>query len=169
MSDSGKKDKKRGGKIKEIKEKLKEKEREYNELRENMLRLQADFENYQKHMERERERFVKLANQNLIRDLLDIIDGLEMAISSLKKKDEESAKGFEMIYKNLMKILENHGLMRIDAIGKKFDPYYHEVVMKEKSDKEEGTIIEELQKGYMLNLNVIRHSKVKIASKKEVN
>ena len=148
---------------KKLREKLVQQEREYNELREHMTRLQADFENYQKHVARDQQNIIKTANKDLVKDLLDTIDSLESAITSLKEKDGEAAKGLELIYGNLMKTLQKHGLRKIKAVGEKLDPYYHDVVMQEPSKKEEGTILEELQKGYTLNMNVIRHSKVKTA------
>ena len=153
------KTKKRGG----VEQELKEKQQEYDELKDHAVRLQADFENYQKHMSRQQEKFIKTANQYLMKDLLEVLDGLELAIKSMKEVDSEKAEGLEMLYSNLMKTLEKHGLKRIEALDKKFDPYYHEIILQEESDKEEGTVIEELQKGYLLNNNVLRHTKVKVA------
>ncbi len=71
-----------------------------------------------------------------------------------------------MIYNNLINVLKSHGVKKIDAVGKKFDPYYHEALLKEKSDKEDGIILEEIQPGYMLKSKVIRHSKVKVVENK---
>ncbi|MEA1925176.1 MAG: nucleotide exchange factor GrpE [Candidatus Altiarchaeota archaeon] len=148
---------------KKLREKLVQRDGECNELREHITRLQADFENYQKHVARDKENIIKVANKDLVKDLLDTIDSLESAITSLKEKDVEAAKGLDLIYGNLMKTLKKHGLKEIKAVGRKLDPYYHDVVLQEPSKKEEGTILEELQKGYTLNMNVIRHSKVKTA------
>jgi len=89
------------------------------------------------------------------------LDDFERSLTSMKNK--EDLKGLELIYKNFLKILKTFGLKKIEAVGKKFDPYYHEVLLKEKSDKEEGIILEEFQSGYLLNGKVIRHSKVKIS------
>jgi len=155
--------KKAGGAEKKLKEKLEQQETAYEELREQMTRLQADFENYQKHIARDKENIIKAANKDLMKDLLDTIDSLESAITSVKKEDKEAAKGLKLIHENLMKTLKKHGLREIKAMGEKLDPYYHEVLLQEPSEKKEGTILEELQKGYTLNMNVIRHSKVKTA------
>ncbi|MDP3765101.1 MAG: nucleotide exchange factor GrpE, partial [Nanoarchaeota archaeon] len=76
-------------------------------------------------------------------------------------------KGIEMIYAQLFSTLESEGLKPIEASGKKFDPYLHDVMLKQKSDKEDGIVLEELQRGYMLNDKVLRHSKVKISEKEE--
>ncbi|RLI92745.1 MAG: nucleotide exchange factor GrpE [Candidatus Altiarchaeales archaeon] len=149
-----KKRRKRGKTKKELEAELREKE-------EDILRLRADFENYRKQLDREKEEFARMANEKLITQLLDVVDNFERAIPTIK--DEETMKGIKMVYRQFYKILEENGLKKIDALGKKFDPYYHEVLMREESDKEDGTIIEEFQPGYMLKEKVIRHSKVKVA------
>jgi len=139
---------------------LEEREKEIDELKSRMKYLQADFENLKKHMERERAEFERQANEKLMMGLLVIVDDLERAAESVHS---DSRSGIEMILGNLRALLEKNGLKRIDALGRKFDPYYHEAVLTEKSDKEEGTVTAELQPGYMLNSRVIRHSKVRIA------
>ena len=154
---------------KKLEEEIKKKDKEIDEYKERLLRLQADFENYRKHLEREKEEFTKNANESLIRDLLNVLDNIEIAIKEIKKKDKEIAKGIELIYKDFLKILEKRGLKEIISVGKRFDPYYHEVMMQEFSDKEEGIILEEFQKGYTLNGKVIRHSKVKISKGKKID
>jgi len=150
---------------KKSKEKLKKELSEAKKLAETYLEqlkyLQADFDNYKKRVLREREEFIRQANENLIKELLVILDDFERCLASMKNK--EDLKGLELIYKNFLKILKTFGLKKIEAGGKKFDPYYHEVLLKEKSDKEEGIILEEFQSGYLLNGKVIRHSKVKIS------
>jgi len=145
----------------EIEEKTKLAEERLNQLR----YLQADFDNYRKTMEKVRENIREMANESLIRELLTILDGFDVALRSIK--NEKEREGLEMLHKNLLKILEGHGLKRIESLGKKFDPYYHEAVSREKSDKEDGSIVEEIQAGYILNSRVIRHSKVKIAENPE--
>jgi molecular chaperone GrpE len=155
--------------IKLIVEQLKEKERLLSECKDQLLRLQAEFENYKKQLDKEKEEFMLNANESLIKDLLIVLDDFERAIKEIKKHrggDKKLIDGFELIYKNFFKILEQRGLKRIDALGKKFDPYYHEALLQAHSEEEEGTILEEFQKGYLLNNKVIRHSKVKISKKK---
>jgi len=132
-------------------------EKELEDCKDTNLRLQADFENYRKQLDRDKEQFAGLAGEGLIKELLDVVDDLERAA-------EGGDEGIGLIHKNFLKVLENSGLRRIKCIGKKFDPHYHEVMMQEDSEEEEGTIIEELQVGYMLKDKVIRHSKVKIAN-----
>ena len=125
--------------------------------------LKADFENYRKMMEKDKLNVVQYANQKLILELLTVIDDIENAINKTKNNEQI---GLKIILDNLTKILESNGLKLIECIGKKFDPYCHEVLIKEKSNEEDEIIIEEIQKGYMFNNKVIRHSKVKISEKR---
>jgi len=162
-------------KTKKIKKDLKKQVKEKNKITEDYLndlkRLQADFENYIKRTNKEKEDLVKLATKNLVSRLVDILDDFERALSSLKKTDdkEEILKGVEMIFKQFHKILEEEGIKKIEAIGKKFDPYFHEIIKHSKSDEEEDTIIEEIQKGYALHEYVLRPSKVIISKEEKKN
>ena len=126
--------------------------------------LKADFENYKRINDRERSTTIQNANQKLIEKMLPIIDDIENAIE--KSKNKEHKKGLEMILNNFMKLLGEDGLEPIKCIGTKFDPHYHEVLIKEESDKDDEIITREIQKGYTLNKKVIRHSKVKVSKKR---
>jgi len=143
-----------------------EKEEKLKELTDTLQHLQAEFENYKKRIEKENCEFIKCANEEVIVRLLPIIDNFELALKSCRAKDD-FYKGMELIYSQLIDTLHSQGLKHIDCLGKKFDPYYHEVLLTEESDKEDNSIVEELQKGYLLYEKVIRHSKVKIAKKKK--
>lgn len=134
------------------------------ELTDTLQRTQAEFENYKKRVDKEKGEFVKYAKAELIQKILPTLDTFEIALKSISDK-EKFVKGMEMIYAQLFSTLESEGLKPIESLGKKFDPYLHEVMLKEKSDKDEGMVLEELQKGYMLNDKVLRHSKVKISEK----
>ncbi|VVB60936.1 Protein GrpE [uncultured archaeon] len=128
--------------------------------------LQAEFDNFRKREEAERKEFVKFANHELLSSLLQIVDDFQRAIAATK--DEKDKTALEMILKRFTKVLEERGVKPIDALGKKFDPHLHEAFLSEETDKaEEGTVLEELQKGYMLHDKVLRHSKVKVAKAKE--
>jgi len=140
---------------------LAECEKERDELRERIKYITADFENYKKHIDREKVQFEKAANERLIKALLQTVDDLKRSVSAIKA--EETRKGVSMIYDNMMKTLHDFGLKRIESVGKMFDPYYHEAMMSKKSGKKSGIILEEMLPGYMLNAKVIRHSKVIIA------
>ena len=122
--------------------------------------LQADFDNYRKSLEREREQVIQLAGESLVRDLLPVLDDLERALPSLDQ--EKNREGFQLLSRKLHKILENHGLRSIEIHGR-FDPNFHEAIAKGESTEEDGTILEEYQRGYLLRSKVIRPSKVKIA------
>lgn len=141
--------------------------KEVAEKRESIMRLQAEFENYRKALDREKQEYMKYAAEKIIIDLLDVADNFERAIPELRKKDPEGAAGMEMIYRQFMKVLEKHGVSAIEAEGKPFDPYSHEAFLQAEGDKPDGTVLAELQKGYMLNNKVIRHSKVTVCKNKK--
>ena len=139
-------------------------EKEYREIKELLQRNHAEFQNYKKRIEEDKKRFVQLSNEELIKKILPIIDNLELALNNTDNK-EEFVKGIEMIYSQLLQVLEDEGLQKIPATGK-FNPELHEALLvQESNEKEPNTITEELQKGYKLNNKVVRHSKVKITKK----
>ena len=123
--------------------------------------LQADFDNYRRWSEKEKGAIITLANENLIKDLLVILDDFERALPALDQ--EKNKEGISMIQKKLLKILAGYGLQPIDCVGKKFDPNFHEVLCKEPCDKEPDTILDDIGRGYQLKSKVIRPSKVVIA------
>lgn len=130
--------------------------------------LQAEFDNFRKREAADRKEFVKFANHELIAALLNIVDDFERAIAAAK--DEKDKIALQMVHKRFMKVLEEYGVKPIDVLGKKFDAHMHEAFLSEETDKaEEGTVLEELQKGYLLHDRVIRHSKVKVANRNEKN
>ena len=139
--------------------KLKQKKTKEEQYLEQLQRLQAEFDNYRKRTEKEKQEILKSANKDLIIKLLNIFDNFELA---LKHTNNE---GIKMIYSELYSILEKQGLISIKAQGK-FNPELHEVLIQEEG-KKDGIILEELQKGYTLNDKLIRASKVKISKVKE--
>ncbi|MBU1322065.1 MAG: nucleotide exchange factor GrpE [Nanoarchaeota archaeon] len=134
------------------------------EMTESLQRLQAEFENYKKRCDKENASFVKFANADLISTFLPIIDNFELALKNCRAKDD-FYKGMELIHSQLIDTLQSQGLKHLECEGKKFDPYCHEALLTEESDKEQNTVLEELQKGYLLNDKVLRHSKVKVSKK----
>ena len=146
--------------------KLEELQKLNEEYFDRLKRLKAEFDNYQKRMEKEKAEFKEYASSAVIKKLLDILDNFERAIGSFKNDGvkDEHVHGLEMVYKNVYKTLEEEGLKAMSTLNEKFDPYKHEVVSKMKSDKPEGTVIEELQKGYMFKSKVLRHAKVIISA-----
>ena len=135
------------------------------ELTDDLQRLQAEFENYKKRTDKEKQEFSNYAKAELIAKLLPLLDTFEIALKNTKDH-EKFAKGMEMVFAQLFSALEAEGLRPIQAHGKKFDPYYHEVMLKQESDREEGVVLEELQRGYMFKDKVLRYSKVKVTEKK---
>ncbi|MBI5416241.1 MAG: nucleotide exchange factor GrpE [Candidatus Omnitrophica bacterium] len=137
--------------------------------KEQYIRLYAEFENARKRMERERQAFVKYANEGLIAEFLNILDNLERSVEAAQARHEDYEaflKGVEMIMAQIHEMLKKNGVKPIEARGLMFDPHCHEVLMQEETDgHEEGTVLEELQKGYTLGERVIRTSKVKVAKK----
>ena len=154
----------------EIKSKISEKEileesnKKIDELTDTLKRLQAEFENYKKRVEKEKTEFAAYACSDIIEELLPVMDSFEIALKNTSEH-EKFVKGVQMIYSQIYSALSSKGLKPIEAVGKKFDPYRHEVLMKEESEKEDDIVLEEFQKGYMLNDRVIRHSKVKVSGK----
>jgi len=126
--------------------------------------VQADFENYKKRVEKEKKEYMTFAKEELISRLLPLLDNFELAIQN-KNNQEEFIKGTELIFAQFIDLLEKEGLSIIDTKDKKFDPYKHEALMAEESDKEENMILEEFQKGYTLNNKVVRPSRVKVSKK----
>ncbi len=123
--------------------------------------LQADFDNYRKWSEKDKAAIIALANENLIKDLLVILDDFEQALPSLEQ--EQNKQGMLMVRKKMLKILKEYGLQPIECEGKKFDPHLHEVICMERCSEEQNTILKDMGKGYQLNTKVIRPSRVKIA------
>lgn len=143
---------------------IEKKDREIEELNNRLLRLQADFINYRKRAEKERENTINYAIEPFVSSLLPIIDNLERALEHQVDKDNNFYKGIEMIYDQLMKILKDNGVEEIQALSEDFDPnYHHAVFMEENESFESGKIIEVLQKGYKFKDKVIRPSMVKVA------
>lgn len=157
---------KKDDEIKEKEEEIQAKDEKITQYKEQLLRLQADFDNFKKRTEKELIEQIHYANEKLILKILDSYEDLERALKSGKSDDLH--EGVEMIYQNLKNILEGEGLEIIPAEGEKFDPFQHEALMAEAHDDfENGQVIEELCKGYKLNSKVIKYSKVKVCKKND--
>lgn len=144
---------------------LEEKELKLAEYVSHIQRLQADFENYKKHTEKQQSQTIAYANEGLILKILDVYQDFERALTSCETA-EELREGLEIIYNKLKKTLEKEGLEEISAEGEKFDPFKHEALMAEANDDyESGMVIEELAKGYSLKDKVIKYSMVKVCKK----
>lgn len=144
---------------------LSKKDKEIADLIEIVKRVQAEFENYKKRVDRDKEDFLKCAKKGLIIKLLPVMDNFELALKN-KAKGDELQKGVELIYAELSSVLQSEGVRPIISEGTKFDPQLHEALIREESDKEDNVILEEFQKGYCLHDRVIRQSRVKVSKKK---
>lgn len=142
-----------------------EEENKIKELENQYKRLLAEFENFRKRTEKEKIAMFDLGATTILGKMLPIVDNFERAINSITEeiKDNPFVVGIDNIYKQLNKTLEDIGVKPIKALGEKFDANLHNaVMMDEESDAEEGTITEELQKGFMYKEEVLRHSMVKV-------
>ena len=130
-----------------------------------LKRLQADFENFRRRTSKEREELANVVTQDLLKSMLPILDNFDRAMAAEQKDNESFQKGVEMIYTQLHETLKNAGLELIDTAGQKFDPNFHQAVMRvEDPEKEDDTVAQELQKGYMVKGRVIRPSMVQVVS-----
>jgi molecular chaperone GrpE len=146
-----------------------EAEKKAAEAQEQMLRLRAEFENVKKRFEREKIDAIKYANERLLAEVLPIVDNLDRATASLAEghDPEKVNQGLRLAQNELHQVLETHGVEVVKALGEKFDPRLHEAVgVAERDDVEEGTVVDEIQRGYLLNGRLIRPSRVRIAQAK---
>ncbi|WP_275671724.1 nucleotide exchange factor GrpE [Paenibacillus ginsengarvi] len=130
------------------------------------LRTQADFDNFRRRSRQEKEDFAKYASGKLIEQLLPIVDNFERAIAVSKDNSDHEAllKGVDMIFRQFDAVLAAEGLQRIESVGQPFNPEFHQAIMQVESEEhEEGTVVEEVQKGYMLKDKVLRPSMVKVS------
>jgi molecular chaperone GrpE len=157
--------------VQDLKSKLEIKTGEAEENYDRLLRVSAEFENYKKRSAREMADFKKYANQSLLKELLPIIDNLDLAIKAAAEASNGTdaclLDGVELTRKEILKVFENFHVEPIDALGKPFDPNFHEAVMREESDKHpENTVVNELQKGYLMHDRLLRPAMVVVAMPK---
>lgn len=142
--------------------KLKEK---YDLLQSKLLRTQADYDNFRKRTSLEKEELARYINGELIKELLPACDNFDRALVASRENSNYDSllKGIEMVYKQIKDILESNGLAEIDAIGKQFNPEYHQALMQVEHDGEAGIVLEEIEKGFTYKGKVIRPSMVKVS------
>jgi molecular chaperone GrpE len=132
-----------------------------------LLRSQADFDNFRRRTRQEKEEFAKYASVKVIEQLLPVVDNLERALAAGKDgKDYEALlKGVDMIFRQLDQMLEGEGLKAMNSVGQPFNPEFHQAIMQVESEEhEEGIVVEEIQKGYILKDKVLRPAMVKVSS-----
>ena len=132
-------------------------------LEDKVRRQMAEFDNFRKRTSKEKEQMFSMGEKSVIEKILPVIDNFERGLAAVPEADKESAlaSGMEMIYKQLVKQLEDLGVKPIEAVGKEFDPNFHNAVMQVESEEyESGVVAQEFLKGYMYHDTVIRHSMV---------
>lgn len=144
---------------------IQEKQNEIEDLKNQYLRLQAEFANYKRRNQDLSETAFNNGTNLVLSKTIDVLDDFDLALSNKNCSYEDFKKGMELVYAKLFALGEEFNLKHIDCLGKQFDPKLHEVLLTEKSEKPENEVIEELQKGYIVNGNVLRHSKVKVSKR----
>ena len=138
---------------------------ELKEKEDRVLRLQADFENFRRRTSKEKEELSAVVTQGILKDMLPLLDNFERAMAAEAKDGEAFQKGVEMIFTQFTEILKKNGLEHIEVEGQKFDPNFHQAVMRvQNADMEDDDIAQELQKGYMVKGRVIRPSMVQVVA-----
>jgi molecular chaperone GrpE len=152
----------------DVRSKLDAREKDYKETYDRLLRVTAEFENYKKRMSREMDDFRKYANQSLLKEMLSVVDHIELAIQAAgapSSAGSSMVEGLSLTLKEFLRIFEKFNVKPIEAVGKPFNPQLHEAIMQEASDRlPENTVVREMQKGYMINERLLRPSLVVVAA-----
>ena len=152
--------------VEELKKKLEEKEKEAKENYDRLLRMAADFENYKKRAAKEKEEWTKFANEDLLKGVLPFIDNLERAVNHAQKVNDTGVliEGVRLTLQQLLQSLSKFGLSSFESTGKPFDPAVHEAMLVVETDQyEPNQVIEEFQKGYLLNDRLLRPATVSVS------
>ncbi|CAN1209927.1 Protein GrpE [Tumidithrix helvetica PCC 7403] len=142
--------------------------RQFEERSSQYTRLYADFENFRKRTEREKEETEDKINAKILKKFLPVVDDFERAQLQINPKTDAEAlihKSYQSVYKQLLKCLKEAGLLRMDVVGQEFDPNFHEAIAQSPSPEySEGIVMDELRPGYLLGDRVLRHTLVKVSS-----
>lgn len=136
-----------------------------NELQDKVMRQMAEFENFRKRSEKEKSAMFETGAKSVIEKILPVVDNFERGLATVPENEKDSpfVDGMNKVYKQLITELENLGVKPIEAVGKEFDPNFHNAVMQVENDElESGTVAQELLKGYMYRDTVVRHSMVAV-------
>lgn len=152
----------------ELQEVLKQTQTEAQSMRDKWLRAAADLENYRKRAQKEREDVVKFGNERLLKDFLPVVDDLERVVSSSSKasldpQSQAVIDGVRLVSKKFLDQLEKHGVTSFDSQGKAFDPNLHEAVQQVASSQPMGTVVDQLQRGFMLGGRLLRPALVTVS------
>ena len=143
------------------------KDEKIEELTDKLTRQMAEFDNFRKRTEREKSQMYEIGAKDIIEKILPVIDNFERGLAAVPEESKEDpfVEGMEKIYKQIMTTLEGVGVKPIEAVGKEFDPNFHNAVMQVESEEyDSGVVAQELQKGYMYKDSVVRHSMVAVVS-----
>ena len=151
---------------------LGETKKQLEEMKDILLRTAADFDNAKKRLAKEKTEFLHFANEKIIRGLLPILDNFERAFQHADSSKEDHAaslkNGIALIKKQFANFLAGHGLVRMEVIGKKFDPHFHEAIGRiESNDHPDETVLEEIESGYLLGGKLLRPARVRISHVQE--
>jgi len=167
-----KKAKRGGARLREENEALKRRvsqlEEEVEQLRDKWMRAVADLDNFKKRSTREREEYFKYGNEELLRGMLPVVDNLQRALNHAENHDNREAlmEGVQMTLRQFLSVMERFGVAQIDALHQPFDPSRHEALMQvESPDHEPNTVVQELEKGYLLHDRLLRPAKVAVSKR----
>jgi len=155
-------------------QKIAELENSVGQYKEQLLRKAAEFENYKRRVENDYASLVKFSNEDLILRFIPVLDDFERSLKArassgeLKGEEENFMRGIELIYSKFKRILESQGVKTFECVGKPFDPNLHDALMQiPRADLPPQTVVEEIEKGYMMNEKVIRHARVIVSAEAE--
>ncbi|MBC8205625.1 MAG: nucleotide exchange factor GrpE [Kiritimatiellales bacterium] len=145
---------------------IEEEKEEEEPLRLQLMRLQADFDNFRKRQVRERAEWIVRANEDLFMELLPVLDHYEMGLKSAEEHQTDCSvtEGFKLVYNQLLDLLEKHNVTPVEAIGEAFNPHIHEALTHMPSDKPAETVIEQVRRGYRLGDKLLRAAQVVVSS-----
>ncbi|MEI6624917.1 MAG: nucleotide exchange factor GrpE [Thermoleophilia bacterium] len=139
-------------------------ERDRDDYLDQLRRLAAEFDNYKKRMAREHEELRERAAERLLRDLLPVFDDLERALEAFETAENDAiANGVALVHRALWTLLEREGVAELDPTGEMFDPHRHEALLSQPADAPDGTVLQVLQKGFLLGDRVLRPARVVVA------
>jgi molecular chaperone GrpE len=150
--------------LEQLAKRFAEVERERDQHLDDLKRVAAEFDNYRKRVARDQEGLVARSNERLVQELLPVLDDLERALEAAAEHEEAKLEeGVRLVHRNLASLLEREGVAEIETDGH-FDPHVHEALLSQPSEKEEGSVIDVVQKGYKLGDRVVRPARVVVAA-----
>jgi molecular chaperone GrpE len=168
IAEHAKTGKHRRSKVQQLQEEIAVLKKQLEEMKEQMLRQAADFDNFRKRKHKESLEWVQSARENFLRELLPVVDDLERFLQTAPSNDDVQWKGVKLIHEKITGILKSQGLVEMEAVGKPFDPEYHDALLTvPREDVTPGTVVEVHQNGYLVNGRVLRHAKVIVSKEME--